>query len=49
VPPKISAFLDFLAAALADFDRDEVALVPVPASQSARPSPPFSPAAVLMA
>jgi hypothetical protein len=30
VPPKISAFLDFLTAALADFDRDGVALVPVP-------------------
>jgi hypothetical protein len=30
VPPRISAFLDFLAAALADFDRDGVALAPVP-------------------
>ena len=29
VPPKISAFLDFLAAALADFDREGVALAPV--------------------
>jgi DNA-binding transcriptional LysR family regulator len=29
VPPKISAFVDFLAAALADFDREGVALSPI--------------------
>ena len=29
VPPKISAFLDFLGAALADFDREGVALSPI--------------------
>jgi DNA-binding transcriptional LysR family regulator len=29
VPPKIAAFLDFLAAALADFDREGVALAPI--------------------